>query len=302
MPATRLPLWLSSCVLAGCLSSPAAVGALCAQTSTQSACDALAPLVAAPLLDGELDCPAAFDTAPLSWAFEAARRPPDVSARWAWAYRPDGLYVFVEVTNPALVASPSALAPWCGDAVHVYVDSDGVTADPAGYDALGTRQFICMAPSPGVPQQSQCLFFAASSAGASTPSSPLDAGRLITFRTDGGYRLEGFLTAADLGLSQWSLRAGERVGVQVSVSIGGASGPDPACPGRLGEFFLRFGGDGGVDSANVPQNLSGAFCYPRLAQEDRRQLAVGCSATSAPGASALSLLVGWVLGRRRRRR
>jgi hypothetical protein len=293
---------LAPFALLGCLSSPTAVGALCAATEAPSGCDALLPLESPPVLDGVLDCPAAFDPTPLLWAFQAARRPPEVSARWAWAYRPDGVYVFAEVTKPALQVSPSVLAPWCGDAVHVYVDSDGVTADPARYDAVGTRQFICMAPAAGEVERSQCLYFSASSAVPMTRSSPLDGGRMRTFRTDGGYRFEGFLGADELGLSQWSLAAGQRVGVQMSISIGGASGPDPACPGRLGEFFLRFGGDGGATSDNTPQNVSGAFCYPRLDPESERQLKVGCSSASTRSGGALSLLViGLALSRRLRR-
>ena len=51
--------------------------------------------------------------------------PPDASAQYAVAWRPDGLYFFVRVHDPSLVpANPSEFS-WEGDEVELYMDSDG---------------------------------------------------------------------------------------------------------------------------------------------------------------------------------
>jgi hypothetical protein len=212
-------------------------------------------LAAKPVLDGQVDCGLPLrELAPQGWT-GAGGVPGGRSARWVAAWRPDGLYLFVEVTVPSRAPSGDPASPYCGDAVEFYVDSDGAYGNAPAYDAPGTIQVVVPAPR---------------DAASSVASTWRGGAALGPAKSDyrsvplpNGYAVEAFVRAAELGLPSWSPAAGGRVGLNLSIDLGG--GGDPACR-RLGQFSLRTAPSqlAGKDGCVHPWCNVSAFCRPSL--------------------------------------
>jgi hypothetical protein len=79
----------------------------------------------------------------------------------------------------------------------------------------------------------------------------------------GGYTVEAVVQASDLGLSQWSLASGGRVGFDVAVDVGTA--PTRAGQCNYAQFLLRLSSDTTGACAGRPFCDTRAFCTPTLA-------------------------------------
>jgi Carbohydrate family 9 binding domain-like len=162
-------------------------------------------LPVAPILDGVLEAGlATFDITPVT--ILGGPVPANVMSSVAVAWRSDGLYVFVRVVDPDRFLG-SAAEPYCGDAVEFYVDANASYKKFPDYDDPGTRQFIIGAPPDATTiARTGTVYFMSVKRGAWT--SP----NFAAYPTQEGYVVEALLQAADLGLTTWSLAAGDRIG------------------------------------------------------------------------------------------
>jgi hypothetical protein len=128
------------------VATDAAVG--CTRSAAHDYCLQLPALAQAPALDGVLDCgPTLIDLPALGWN-SSQSMPSDTHARYAAAWRPDGLYFYVEVDDPLrLSALASDVDPWCGDGVELYADADGKFYSAPDFDDPGTMQLLAVAPA-----------------------------------------------------------------------------------------------------------------------------------------------------------
>ncbi len=112
-------------------------------------CKAIAAMPASPVIDGVLDCGVALWNMPILGWNGTGSIPSGAQTQIGAAWRSDGLYLFVHVTGAGAnrYPSPSGDGPWCGDAVELFVDSNGVYNHPPSYDVPGTMQFIVEAPT-----------------------------------------------------------------------------------------------------------------------------------------------------------
>jgi hypothetical protein len=221
-------------------------------------CATVPPLAAPPVIDGILDPGLALR----SWLpVGIAGQPPEggEGATYAVAWRPDGLYMFVKVTDATRLPSPSPSDLYCGDGVEFYVDSDGTYATPRQYDVTGTRQLIAAAPSDATtPARSGAVYRQTQALG------PWTSTTFGGFPQSDGYSIEAFIQAADLGLASWTLAAGLRVGLDLGHNYSWDTARPPAsCGGRRGQYFLRL--DPAEPVMNEPFRNSRAFCTPVLA-------------------------------------
>lgn len=215
----------------------------------------------APVIDGSLDCGLPLlDVTPIGWSGGAA--PPDATAQYAVAWRPDGLYFFVHVHDPSLVPADASELTWQGDAVEIYADSDGLYAAPPAYDNPGTRQFTVAAPPDAQSSVARAqIWYTGSVSGASWTST-----QFRSYGVADGYVVEAFVTGQDLGLSSLALVAGGQVGMDLSIDVSYPTdqGPDAGGFGnRLGQYYLRVAAPdagGGIPPFDVR-----AFCVPTLA-------------------------------------
>jgi hypothetical protein len=240
----------------------------CTATTGLDYCAALPALSAVPVIDGQLDCGLELRPLPVTaatWDGALADFPPDHEAHFAVAWRADGLYFFVDVRDPSRLPAASGHYAWCGDGVELYVDDDGVYAAPPRYDNPGTRQLILVAPADDVtPSRTARIFW---NGEGNVPWTSTD---FIAVPTPEGYAVEAFVRAEDLGLAQWSLAEGGRVGMDLGWNV---SHPEPtgapcvhggATGNRLGQLFLRVAGQG-ASPDDYPYLNVAAFCAPELA-------------------------------------
>jgi len=229
-------------------------GSDCPKVGVPSLCEELPELAAAPVIDGELDCGLTLESVtPDGWNGTGSV-PADHHLAFAAGHRSDGLYVYVQVQDPTLEPHAAGDAIHCGDAVEIYVESDGVVDASGDYSDPGTMQFVIAAPSPSSPGTVEALRFV--SGGQRSWPSPMLATRV---RPD-GYAVEVFITAADMNLAAWTLAP--KVGLDIAVGVSGTSGA--RCAGRqLGQYFLRVDPAGG-SCGGEPWCDTGAFCLPAL--------------------------------------
>jgi hypothetical protein len=207
----------------------------------------------APVIDGVLDCgPALVSIVPQGWN-GVAPLPAGNSAAIAAAWRPNGLYVFVRVTTPAVIPADPGSPPYDGAAAEVYVDSDGVFPNAPTYDNPGAAQMIVEAPpSVSMPAKIGDRYRNAVDLGVWTST------QFGTFPTANGFVFEAFVAAADLGLSMWTLASGNHVGFDVSVDVSYATAAMMGPQGhRNGQYFLHVG-------AAPPYSDPRSFCTPTL--------------------------------------
>ncbi len=224
-------------------------------------CTTLPFLPQAPVIDGKVDCGLPLlDIVPIGWS--GGGSPPDATAQYAVAWRPDGVYFFVQVHDPSLVPADSSESTWQGDAVEVYADSDGVYAAPPAYDNPGTRQFTVAAPPNAQSSVARAqVWYTGSVTGATWTSTQFGA-----YGLPDGYAVEALVTGPDLGLPPLTLAAGGQVGMDISIDVSYPTdqGPDAGGAGnRLGQYYLRVATpDAG---GSIPPFDVRAFCVPALA-------------------------------------
>ncbi|MGH7439062.1 MAG: hypothetical protein ACRENE_25515, partial [Polyangiaceae bacterium] len=195
-----------------------------------------------------------------------------------------------------------------GAGVEIFVDDDGTFTTPGQFDNPGSSQMIVPSPAlsslPVCPSDASAdaLSDATTDAGgeasvdadvdalpdvvADAPAEaswngprgaiyrnegllgPWMSTQFGTFPTSTGFVFEGFISAADLGLSSWTLAAGSTIGFDVAVDV---SFPDYCTIGleghRAGQYFLHIGtNDADADAAPIgaPYADSRSFCTPTL--------------------------------------
>jgi len=213
------------------------------------------------VIDGTVDCSLPLSSLPeLGWTGGATA--PDAHAEYGLAWRPDGLYLYVRVRDPSLVPAETSRDVWQGDALEIYVDSDGVYTAPPAYDDPGTRQLVAGAPASATSSSSRGKMYAS---GHPAVEGPWTSPRFRSFGRSDGYVVEAFIDAADLGLPTWSLAVGGKVGMNLSVDVSYPTdqGADAGGFGnRVGQYFLRLGTVNG--GSVLPPFDVRAFCTPSL--------------------------------------
>jgi hypothetical protein len=187
--------------------------------------------------------------------------PAHVSAEYALAWLPSGLYAFVSVRGVEGTPAPLDQHPYCGDAVELFVDTDGLYENPPAYDAAGTMQFVAAAPGSD-PSAHRGRRYRQTAV-----VSEWQATSFGTFRTGSGYVLEALVTAEDLDVPAWSLTAGGGVGVSLAIDVGATDDmtlPANACGSRLGQYFLHVP-TGATETCSAPYCSTSAFCPASLA-------------------------------------
>jgi Carbohydrate family 9 binding domain-like len=241
----------------------AAVG--CA-TTTSDYCLQLPALAADPQLDGLLDCgPGLIDLPPTSWSSKGGVFPSDNHARYAAAWRPGGLYFYVEVDDPVLLpALESHVDPWCGDGVELYVDADGEFNTTPEYDYPGTMQLL--ATSPALDESTSLAVPARYNTRSSQDRvGDWDTTHHIMVLRDNGYALEAFVVASDLALSSWSLASGDLVGLDIAITVSVADESEMGgCGYDLGQYYLRVSTSPCNNQKCQPHTTIEAFCTATL--------------------------------------
>ena len=237
----------------------------CAAPSAADFCTALPGLPAAPVIDGVLECGLTLQPVPVvRWTGNAQNPiPAGHSARMAWAWRPDGVYLFVDVDDATRL--PSIMMPnvWCGDSLEVYADSDGSYGVSPMYDDPGTAQLIASAPANDADAVTVGERWRNAALKGAWAGSNYRA-----FPRPGGYVLEALIVAGDLDLASWSLAAGQRVGIDLSVNLSVNTDPPMPpemadCGRRMGQYFMHVP-DGCADGTCLPFGNVTGFCNPTL--------------------------------------
>jgi hypothetical protein len=229
-----------------------------AQVPATGMCARIPSLAAPPTFDGALEAGLVAETlVPVGWLASDASAPlPDIPVQFAVAYRPDGVYFFVDVADPNLFPARPQDFSYCGDGIEIYVDHDGVFTNAPQFDIPGAVQFIARAPETATAPRSEGEYYVDRSLGGTWST------QMVAVPRSGGYVVEAFIDAPAMMIGSWPLAAGERVGFDLGVNV---SSPDGSvvqgndCPQscRLGQFFLR------IDEANANEYAGGApFVYP----------------------------------------
>lgn len=233
----------------------------CTAGASADYCAGIPAMSEAPTLDGFVDCGLALqDFAPEGWYPTGAEpMPATLGTRFAAAYRPDGLYVYVEVDDAGLYPADvvSGLL-YCGDSAEIYVDVDGTFGSPPSYDASGTRQFLARAPEGAGTSSIGEVFSQQVRIGTWSTS-----GFVVRPRT-GGYALEAFLDDSDLGVGTWTLTQGATIGLDLGVNVSTSDGSPSECGTRIGQYFLRSASPGADPCFGRPYCDVTAFCTPTL--------------------------------------
>lgn len=241
-------------------------GPACAQPTAASFCAQLPSLPEAPVIDGVLECGLTLETiTPKHWT-AATPYAADHSARVAAAWRPDGLYVFVDVDDASRLPAISTMDTWCGDGVEIYVDDDGAfTAAPA-YDNPGTVQLVAVAPEDDTTSVVRGQRFR----GGATLTPAWTGTSFATYPKPGGYVLEALIVAADLDRTDWTLVAGQHVGFDIGINLSVAMDPPVGetadCGRRLGQYFFNIADPDCPDGSCLPWQSVISQCTPELAQ------------------------------------
>jgi hypothetical protein len=240
----------------------------CIVSTVADYCAAVPPLPAPPTIDGVLDCgPALVAMTPVDW-----NGPPPLppfpagnATSLAVAWRPDGLYVFVDVTTPAAFPAAFADPVFYGAGIELFVDDDGVSANPPAYDDPGAIQFVVAAPG-AVISDAGATGQRAEGFRNAADEGPWASRQFGTFATPTGFVFEAFVAAADLGLASWSLAAGGKVGLDLSTDASFTTASTTGPQGhRVGQYFLSVEAPAGDASApTTPYADPRAFCTPTL--------------------------------------
>jgi hypothetical protein len=233
----------------------AAPAARCAHSDASDYCASLPALPSSPVIDGQLECGLTLSPiAPAGWN-GSAPMPASSSASYAAAWRPDGIYLYVEVQSAGVAPHAAADPIFCGDAVELYLDAAPHPTAPDKYGSA-TMQFVISAPSAPDAAPEAVRFVQGAPQGAWISQ------MLRTSVRADGYSVEAFISAADVGLWQWSPAA--FVAFSIAIDVSGAAG-DPAlhCGSQLGQYFLKVTTPG-ADCRGEPWCDATAFCSPAL--------------------------------------
>lgn len=228
-------------------------------------CVTLPALPEAPVFDGVLDCgPALIELVPVGWHSSEAYAG-DHPARYAAAWRPDGLYVYIEVDDTLVLPAPaSEVEPWCGDGIELYVDADGVYMSAPDYDEPGAIQLLATAPA----RDSSTALAVDARYHTRDPDDRIadwEASRHVAVARANGYALEAFVTAADLDMDSWSLSAGGRLGFDLAINVSVADDSEQVeCGYNLGQYYLRLSRTPCSSDNCRPYSNAAAFCTPVL--------------------------------------
>ena len=239
-------------------------GPSCTPSAARDYCTRLPALPQAPQLDGVLDCgPSLVDLPATGWNSPLAL-PSDNHARYAAAWRPDGLYFYVEVDDMLLLpALASHVDPWCGDGVELYADADGQFVAAPDYDDPGAIQLLATAPSrtPGTALAVDACYHTRSEARAGNWA----ATRHVVVPRENGYALEAFVTAAELELNSWTLAKGGKVGLDIAINVSVTDATQKVgCGYILGQYYLRVSRTPCTTDSCRPHTSAAAFCTALL--------------------------------------
>lgn len=243
---------MDAAVEASAPADSSAEDAPCAYAAVTDYCTTIPALSAPPLIDGVLDCGPVLATMTAEGWTGTPPLPSGNSASIAAGWRPDGLYVFVAVTTPAVIPADPGTPPFDGAGVEIFVDSNGMYPNAPQYDDPGAIQLVAEAPGAG----------ASSAAVGEGYRNAVDQGpwastQFATFPTASGFVLEAFVAAADLGLASWSLASGAQVGFDVAVDVSYTSAATTGAQGhRAGQYYLNVG----VAPIGPPYDDPRAFC------------------------------------------
>jgi hypothetical protein len=167
-----------------------------------------------------------------------------------------GLWVFARVHKPNTnVVPPATGSKAFGDALEIYVDSDGDTATT--YDNPGTRQFVIWAPGSGQPTSTTGWLCSATGCGTLDPwgSSLFGSWR----EGDGkGYSVEAIIQSSDLGGPSFS---SSRIGFDLGLDTCDPSYAGASCPtDKQRPWLLR----GTFVSGPLPYKDKSTFCRPTI--------------------------------------
>lgn len=242
-------------------------GTPCAPSPVTDYCHSLPALPAEPNIDGVLDCgPQLSDLTAIGWTSTAEPLPSDNHARYAAAWRPNGLYIYVEVDDPSLLpALSSQNNPWCGDGVELYADTDGSYPLAPNYDDPGAMQLIAAAPpnTPGTVLAEDALYH-------TKTGRRIDkwTANHIAVKRANGYALEALITAAEIKLTTgWTLTAGSKVGFDIAVNVSASSATSSQkvdCGYGIGQYYLRVSQTPCTRDSCRPHANPAAFCTATL--------------------------------------
>ena len=223
-------------------------------------CNELRKLSAPPVLDGELETGMYLEAGTfVGWIGDSDAAPAGNSLSFSAGWYDTGLYFYIDVTDPERNPADPSDDVWRGDGVEVYIDHDAVFAEPSSYDNPGTFQFIAGAPASDSDPSTRVDIYAVSELqGAWSPTS------WVSLPTRAGYRVEAFITAADLGLSSWSLTPGTTVGFDIGHNVSYPLGQTGGQANRAGQRFLNVADPLTGDVADYPFANSGVFCSAEL--------------------------------------
>jgi hypothetical protein len=213
-------------------------GPTCTPNAASDYCVQIPALPADPKLDGTLDCgPSLIDLPATGWNSTGAL-PSDNHARYAVAWRPNGLYFYVEVDDSLLLpALASVVDPWCGDGIELYADADGTYVSAPDYDDPGGIQLLATSPAQ---DSSKLAVDARYHTSSNARRADWDPSRHISVRRPNGYALEAFVQAPDLDLTSWQLQSGGKIGFDIAINVSVANASQSAgCGYYLGQYYLR---------------------------------------------------------------
>jgi len=240
-------------------------GTGCVTSPETNFCTNIPLLSATPVIDGVLDCgPALVPMTPVGWTGPAPLPPFPAgnSASLALAWRLDGLYVFIAVTTPAAIPADASSPVFYGAGVEIFVDSDGIFPVAPTFDDPGAIQLVVAAP----PSQSTPGTRGEGYRNA-TDQGPWTSTDFSTFATPTGFVFEGFLVAADLGLTHWSLSSLSEIGLDVAIDVSYTTAAMTGPQGhRVGQYFLHVAGPpvGDASAIGTPFQDPRSWCTPLL--------------------------------------
>ena len=188
--------------------------------------------------------------------------PDEHAMSFAAAWRPDGLYLFIQILDPDRNPAQDEDEAWMGDGVEIYVDADGVYPDAGGFDDPGARRFVIAAPAGGPTPTTRAEAYLAETALGSWSTT-----QLVVVRTTDGYNIEVFVTADDLGLDDWPLAEDGTVGFDLAHNVSVPPGEAGSDGNRDGQYFLRIAASSRRGPDDYPYRNENAFCTTTLLAE-----------------------------------
>ncbi|MFT3923748.1 MAG: sugar-binding protein [Myxococcales bacterium] len=232
-------------------------------TRVNDYCVSIPRLQRDPVIDGKVDSHLNMvDLQPKGWAgYKSAPLPTHTTATFAFAWRPNGLYVFIHVVDPNRLPPPADAFIWQGDGVEVYFDTDGQHPNAPEYENPGTIQIIVEAPADNTTPATRSERFSKGATQGNWASSDY-----ATFPTDDGYVFEGFVQADAVNASSLMLQRDNTVGVDLSINVSVLDDQVDAGVGdvlRLGQYFLSTSAST-PSCGGLPFCDSAALCSPML--------------------------------------